>query len=111
MCAYLKTQGIARYIEEYNYVWPLVWTPELQAEYSAPGILAERRKELRENRKDYEDAVDSDNIASGIIQLKISSSLHHLCLADDTAVTTRYGLLHYANLIRWTGPLIFFQPT
>jgi hypothetical protein len=26
-------------------------------------------------------------------------------------VTTRYGLLHYANLIRQTGPIIFFQPT
>jgi hypothetical protein len=22
-------------------------------------------------------------------------------------VTTRYGLLHYANLIRWTGPICF----
>jgi hypothetical protein len=27
------------------------------------------------------------------------------------SVTTRYGLLHYANLIRRTGPIIFFQPT
>jgi hypothetical protein len=26
-------------------------------------------------------------------------------------VTTWYGLLHYANLIRQTGPIIFFQPT
>jgi hypothetical protein len=26
-------------------------------------------------------------------------------------VTTWYGLLHYANLIRRTGPIIFFQPT
>jgi hypothetical protein len=26
-------------------------------------------------------------------------------------VTTQYGLLHYANLIRWTGPIIFFQLT
>jgi hypothetical protein len=27
-------------------------------------------------------------------------------------VTTWYGLLHYANLIRWTGPICFlFQPT
>ena len=26
-------------------------------------------------------------------------------------VTTRYGLLHYAYLIRRTGTVIFFQPT
>jgi hypothetical protein len=69
MHAYLKTQGVTRYIE-HGFVWPPVWTPDLQAEYSAVGVSAERRKELREIRKDYEDAVDSDNIASSIIQLK-----------------------------------------
>jgi hypothetical protein len=32
--------------------------------------------------------------------------------AFEAAVTTWYGLLHYANLIRWTGPYCFsFQPT
>jgi hypothetical protein len=36
------------------------------------------------------------------------------CMVEETAetVTTRYGLLHYANLIRRTGPICFlFQPT
>jgi hypothetical protein len=30
----------------------------------------------------------------------------------ESPVTTQYGLLHYANLIRRTGPyIVFFQPT
>jgi hypothetical protein len=34
------------------------------------------------------------------------------CYMFHPSVTTRYGLLHYANLICWTGPILFsFQPT
>jgi hypothetical protein len=47
MCAYLEMQGVACYIE-HGFMWPPVWTPDLQAEYSAVGVTAERRKELRE---------------------------------------------------------------
>jgi hypothetical protein len=33
-------------------------------------------------------------------------------LPQSNGVTTRYGLLHYANLIRRTGPYLFsLQPT
>jgi hypothetical protein len=41
-----------------------------------------------------------------------SSSSQHYSSNVVNTVTTRYGLLHYANLIRRTGPICFlFQPT
>jgi hypothetical protein len=113
MRAYLKTQGVTHYIE-HGFTWPLVWTPDLQAEYSAVGVTAERRKELCEIRKDYEDAVDSDNITSSIIsiiQLKISSSLHHLCLADDTASQLWERLENSFNSPGAAGLFVDFQHT
>ena len=42
------------------------------------------------------------------VQHNISVPHQH---SDALAVTTRYGLLHYDYLIRWTGPFISFQPT
>jgi hypothetical protein len=110
MHAYLKMQGVAHYIE-HGFTWPPVWTLDLQTEYSAAGVTAEHRKELCEIRKDYEDAVDSDNIASGIIQLKISSSLHHLCLADDTASQLWERLENSFNLPGAAGLFVDFQHT
>jgi hypothetical protein len=53
-----------------------------------------------------------DNKALGIIQLRMADKLQYL--VKDTSlesVTTRYGLLHYANLIRRTGPYLFSLST
>ena len=36
---------------------------------------------------------------------------HELVQLKWFAVTTQYGLLHYASLIRWTSTVIFFQTT
>jgi hypothetical protein len=48
-------------------------------------------------------------IDSGAEGLFIDKSIAHKW---RTSVTTWYGLLHYANLIRRTGPyIVFFQPT
>ena len=68
MRAYLKSQGVSRYINV-TYVFPPPWTAALQTEYNAAATTAERRKELREIQKDFEDAEDNDNIACGLIQL------------------------------------------
>jgi hypothetical protein len=43
--------------------------------------------------------------------MSISRCSPEASVAALTSVTTRYGLLHYANLICRTGPIIFFQPT
>ena len=110
MRVYLKSQGVSRYITE-TYTFPPPWTAALQAEYSAAATTAERRKELREIQKDFEDAEDNDNIACSLIQLRVSSSLHHLFQADDTAHALWERLQSAFNQPGAAGLFVDFQQT
>ena len=110
MCAYLKSQGVSRYISA-DYEFPPAWTAVLQTEYNAEGTTAERRKELHEICKDFEDAEDNDNIACGIIQLRVSSSLHHLFQEDDTAHQLWECLQSSFNQPGAAGLFVDFQQT